>query len=282
MPEPRLAILSSLLLLLLPGLSLTAQDSLAYYLEAGAMASKHNFSVTLADDQGRESEIPVSVIKGKTAGRVFTVIAGVHGYEYPPIIAAQELIQDLDPAQLEGTVIILPLLNPGAFYGRSPFLNPQDQLNLNRIFPGDPSGTITERIADYVTQSVIAHSDVVLDIHGGDANEDLLPFVCYYNNEKRPQETLLAKQLSENSGFEYVVSYGYTLNDEDPAKYLFKQAVQDGKVGLSIECGKLGNVQPEAVTKIKVGVYRMLEQAGMMPPSEKQAVELIRLTDQSY
>lgn len=59
---------------------------------------------------------------------------------------------------------------------------------LNNASLGSGSGTITEQIANYITKQIIPFSDVFLDIHGGDANEDLLPFVCYYNNtseEKR-------------------------------------------------------------------------------------------------
>jgi len=102
----------------------------------------------------------------------------------------------------------------------------------------------------FITENIIPASDVFLDIHGGDAPEDLLPFICYYNNKNRPAQTQLAKELSDASGFEYVVSYPYTITDEEPAKYVFKQAVQDGKTGLSIEAGKLGIVQEEAVNLI--------------------------------
>ena len=72
-----------------------------------------------------------------------------------------------------------------------------------------------------------------------------------------------AKQQSETSGFEYVVSYAYTLKDDEPAKYVFKQAAQDGKIALSIESGKLGNIQKDAVALIKKGDYNMLNQLKM-------------------
>ena len=70
---------------------------------------------------------------------------------------------------------------------------------------------------------------------------------------KKPEQTALAKKLSEESGFDLVVSYSYKLNNSDPTKYGFKQAVQDGKTALSIESGKLGFVQEENVSLIKKG-----------------------------
>ena len=83
------------------------------------------------------------------------MIAGVHGYESPPIMASQELIQEIDKDSISGTLIIIPMANPRALYARTPNINPEDGLNLNRIFPGAPDGSITERIADFITHQVI-------------------------------------------------------------------------------------------------------------------------------
>ena len=134
----------------------------------------------------------------------------------------------------------------------------------------------------FITTNIIPESDVFLDIHGGDSPEDLIPFVCYYNNLRKPTQTALAKKLSEESGFEYIVSYPYTISDEDPAKYTFKQAVQDGKTALSIECGKLGNVQPESVDLIRQGVYNMLFTMNMYAKASKPHEKIVHLNSQEY
>jgi len=122
------------------------------------------------------SYMPVTILSGKEKGPVFTIIAGIHGFEYPPITAVQELIKEIDPKKLKGTLIVVPIANVGSFYKRTPFVNPSDYKNLNNAFPGSETGTITEQIANYITKQIIPQSDVFLDIHGGDANEDLLPF----------------------------------------------------------------------------------------------------------
>ena len=179
------AIITSLIII--ANIALFAQENLHQIITEGERPSKHNSYTELLDNEGNHSFIPVSIIKGKEEGPVFTITSGVHGCEYPPIIAAQSLIQEIDPELLSGTLIIIPLSNPQSFYGRKPFLNPQDNLNLNRSFPGSKDGSITERIAHFITTQIITESDVFLDIHGGDANEDLLPYVCYYNNESKPQ-----------------------------------------------------------------------------------------------
>ncbi|MFC0779931.1 succinylglutamate desuccinylase/aspartoacylase family protein [Flavobacterium sp. HJSW_4] len=202
--------------------------------------------------------MPVTIFSGKEKGPVFTIIAGIHGYEYPPIVAVQELIKEIDPNKLKGTLIIVPIANVGSFYKRTPFVNPSDHKNLNNAFPGSETGTITEQIANYISKQIIPQSDVFLDIHGGDANEDLLPFVCYYNNTSEEKKTELSAKLSEISGINHIVSYPYTITKTEPAKYAFKQASQNGKTALSIEAGKLGNVQTESVHLIKKAVYNML------------------------
>ena len=243
---------------------------------------RENLRITFEDPLGNSGYLPITILKGSTEGPVFTIVAGVHGFEYPPIVASQELLQEIEVSELKGTLIVIPIANVASFYTRTSFINPQDQTNLNNAFPGDPKGTITQQLAHFITANVIPVSDVFLDIHGGDACEDLIPFICYYSNTKKPEQTAVAKTLSEVSGFEYIVSYPYTINDAEPAKYTFKQAVQDGKIALSIEAGKLGNVQEEAVQLIKKGVYNMLREMDMYHKGSDTNVPRIYLNHQTY
>lgn len=245
-------------------------------------STKENVRIKFSDDLGNSTYLPISIIKGKAPGPVFTIVAGVHGYEYPPIIATQNLLKQIKPEELKGTIIIIPIANIASFFTRTPFINPQDQKNLNNTFPGKKDGSITEKIAYFITSNIISVSDVFLDVHGGDAPEDLLPFVCYYDNTKKPDQTALAKKLSENSGFQYVVSYPYNISETEPAKYTFKQAVQDGKIALSIECGKLGNVQKENVNLIEQGVFNMLETMEMYYNGTGAHNNIIQRNSQTY
>jgi len=244
--------------------------------------SKENIRIEFSDVSGNSGHLPISIIKGEIEGPVFTIVAGVHGYEYPPIMAIQKLLKEIKAEELKGTLIIIPMANMASFFTRTPFINPQDQKNLNNAFPGKKQGSITEQIAYFITTHIISVSDVFLDVHGGDACEDLIPFVCYYNNTKKPNKTALAKKLSEHSGFEYIVSYPYNISDTEPAKYTFKQAVQDGKTALSIECGKLGNVQNENIDLIKKGVYNMLQTMDMYSNGTGAHKNIVYRNNQTY
>ncbi|WP_111596958.1 succinylglutamate desuccinylase/aspartoacylase family protein [Chitinophaga skermanii] len=237
---------------------------------------------TLRDGQATAT-MPVRVIKGIEPGPTFAIVAGIHGYEYPPIMATQQIMQSIDPAKLHGILIFVPLANTAAFYGRTPFLNPIDQKNLNNAFPGKKKGTITEQIAYTLRTEVMDISDYFLDIHAGDANENLLPFACFYNNTLFPAQTKAAEELCRIAGFEYVVSYPYTLQPTDPAKYAFKQASQQGIVALSLEAGELGNVQASNVQLLQQAVMNMLQHVNMYPSSQSLASPTIKmLRNQSY
>lgn len=272
----------SFLLVLLTVTMAKSQNPFQTAFNATTRPSKEQIRIDFEDDLGNAGHLPVAIIKGKTDGPVFTIVAGVHGYEYPPIVATQAILREIDMEKLSGTLVIIPIANLGSFFTRTPFINPQDQKNLNNAFPGKADGSITEQIAHFITTNIIPVSDVFLDVHGGDACEDLIPFVCYYNHTKKPEQTALAKKLSENSGFEFVVSYPYTIAETDPAKYTFKQAAQDGKTALSIECGKLGNVQEENVALIKKGVYNMLATMDMYANGSGPHPNIVYRNDQSY
>ena len=100
----------------------------------------------------------------------------MHGSEYVSIDAGIRLAAGLDPADMRGQVLCLPLLNPPAFWQRTPYVCPVDNLNPNRVFPGKPLGTFTERLAWHLTERAIRHADAYFDLHGGDIPEALVPF----------------------------------------------------------------------------------------------------------
>ncbi|WP_222937116.1 M14 family metallopeptidase [Cytophaga sp. FL35] len=258
------------------------QESFKDKFEETKAGSLLKFKASFNDSLSNSAELPVVIIKGKEKGKVLTILAGVHGYEYPPIMAVQEFLGEIRPMDLKGSLIVIPISSTAAFYGRSVFINPNDGVNLNNAFPGKEKGTVTQQVAHYITKNIIPLTDVFLDIHGGDASEDLIPFVCYYNHQGQPKATAMAKKLSETSGFSNIVSYDYTLKDTEPAKYAFKQAVQDGKVGLSFEAGKLGNVQADAVALNKNGIYNVMNGLQMYRTKLDLPSELKKYNDQGY
>jgi predicted deacylase len=121
--------------------------------------------------------VPLCIINGAEKGKTVGVIGGTHGTEFASIEAVIRAIKTLDPKKMRGTVLAVPVLNGPQFEHKTMFLSPFDQLNLNRVFPGDKEGTLSHRIAFTVYENVIKRCDALMDCHGGDVNEDINGFV---------------------------------------------------------------------------------------------------------
>jgi predicted deacylase len=132
--------------------------------QSGTKAQGHLHIAYHAD--GHPIQMPVIVVNGKRDGPVLSVVAGVHGDEYDSMIAASRFANELDPQELKGAVIDIPIVNTPAFDASSR-VSPIDNLNLNRIFPGKKDGFISERIAYTLTNEVICKSQCFIDMHGG-------------------------------------------------------------------------------------------------------------------
>jgi uncharacterized protein len=122
---------------------------------------------------------PVIEVTGSADGPRLTVIAGVHGCEYAPMAAVRKWAAGLAGTDLRGSVRAVPVLNQTAFRARSPFVVPEDGKNLNRCFPGNPAGTLAERLAHATFSQLIMGSDALVDAHAGDLPEALEPFALY-------------------------------------------------------------------------------------------------------
>ncbi len=209
--------------------------------------------------------IPVTIFHGLRKGPVLTLIAGIHGSEYSPIMSMQELPPLLDAAQMAGTLIIVHIANMPAFTGRTIYFGPQDLKNLNRSFPGKPDGTVTERIAHALTTHVIKPADYVIDIHSGDGNESLRPsYSAYYAEAGGEQVINESKRIAVAFGLETIVQFAGDYDSVDDAIYTSAQAVTLGIPAMDVESGELGIIDNTFIDPITKGALNVLKELGMI------------------
>lgn len=152
--------------------------------------------------------IPFGIVEGTKPGPCLLVTAGVHASEYCSIETAVRLMRT-SPDTLQGTLVVLPILNMQGFRKRSIYIMPEDGRNLNRMFPGKPDGSVSERLANWLVTQVYPHADAYLDLHGGDLDESLTPFTIY------PGTCHRSKELAEVFGLPVAIAssnYGNTVN----------------------------------------------------------------------
>lgn len=213
-----------------------------------------------AGDNG--TSIPFSIIRGTADGPVLALIAGTHGMEYVPIVALQRLREEIDPKTLRGTIVMVHVANMPSFLGRTIYYSPADGKNLNRVFPGRPDGSLSERIAHAITTEVIAKATHVVDLHCGDGNESLRPYT-YWITTGEPQVAEAGRAMALAFGLDRIVVDRERPPDPSASIYLSNTAVTRGKPALTTETGALGQVDEASIALVRRGVAGLLRHLGM-------------------
>jgi predicted deacylase len=150
---------------------------------------------------GSDIYVPLMIVNGASDGPVLNISSGCHGDEYEGGEAIRRAYHALNPKQLAGALLGVPIMNPLAFEAGYR-LSPTDHLNLNRTFPGKERGFYTERLAYVYLNEIVKRSDCVADLHGGGNIMTLAPMVIYRDLGGEA----LAKQaydLARSTGFEW-------------------------------------------------------------------------------
>lgn len=201
--------------------------------------------------------IPIIIIQNGTGPTVY-FNGGSHGGEYEGPICLLKLSRELEPEQIQGRVIIIPALNlPAVKIGQR--LSPIDNKDMNRVFPGDSAGTVSEIVAHYVHDIILPLTDVVVDLHSGGHSLKLMPFISmhYLENVVQRQKTLGAL-----TAFQAPISL---ISREFTGEGLLDYAVEAmGKVFLWTELAGGGSVSPYALNVAEIGVRNILKHFDML------------------
>jgi len=236
-------------------------------LSAGTLSAPHGekrYGVNEFLVDGQPYRLPMWLINGAGEGPTLVVTGGVHAAEYASIAAALELGRSLDPGNLSGRVIVVPIVNMPAFRARSIYVCPLDGKNPNRVFPGNAQGSASEQIADWVFRNVISQATHYVDLHGGDLIEALVPFTIFFRSgNQRVDEASL--EMARVFGIHFLVC------SETPGS-TFCAASVAGIPSILTESGGQGIWTTGDVRLHTDGLNRLMRHLKMIPGIAPEAV----------
>jgi predicted deacylase len=234
--------------------------------ERGAKAQGRHQIGVLRD--GSPVALPVRIVRGAKDGPTVSMTGCVHGDEWFGLAMINRLLDKIDPAELSGTLIGFPLANPFAVIAKSR-VSPLDYegSNLDYVFPGNPNGLITERVAAAIFEAGIRQADYHLDFHEGGYD-----FIAKYlivrqpaDNERIGEQNL---RLARSFGMGIPVNLWHLTPERRTTGYSGALTLQTAAIGvpsLMVELGGGGRIWPEFVEIGWHGTTNVLKELGMLP-----------------
>jgi N-alpha-acetyl-L-2,4-diaminobutyrate deacetylase len=202
-------------------------------------------------------EIPIVVVKNGT-GPTVLFTGGVHGDEYEGLISVSQLARTLDPATIQGRVIMMPAVNVPAVLNDTR-LSPVDNRDLNRCFPGNPRGTFSEMLAHFVDSVILPHVDISVDVHtAGHSCDSALSTNMHYLSDPEMRRKTMAAAAAFGAPYN-VVFWGV-----DEGATLTSSVERRGILSLGTELGGWGRVNIEGVRIGHRGLSNTLKHFGLI------------------
>ena len=220
-------------------------------------------------DAGGGVALDLFELVGSGAGLVVALLAGVHGDEPEGILAARLLLGSLEGDSFEGTVLAVPVANPAAVAADTR-LNPQDEKNLARVFPGSWVGSPSEGLARVISDELIAPADLLIDLHSAGRDYEMPLFVGFSSvpAELRERAALAAYAMGLPVVWEHsAVNPGRSLS----------AASALGVPSIYVEASGGGAVRAGELHQVVAGLRRVLAALGMLTASVKAADPPVRV-----
>jgi predicted deacylase len=243
-----------------------AQTNLTVGTASAAPGQKSTGFLEIPAGSDAATKIPVVVVNGSRPGPVLALVAGSHGTEYASIIALEELVKSIEPADVSGAVIIIPLVNLASFEQKVPHVNPVDNKSMNRFFPGRADGTQTERASWWITKEVIEKCDYLIDFHGGDLDENLRPY-SYWAPMGNAKQDAVSRDMNLAFGLDHIVIEEDRPKDPNASKYLDNTSSLRGKPSIAVEAGYAGTTDPSDIAALVNGSMNVMRYLKMLTGS---------------
>lgn len=205
--------------------------------------------------EGTNEQMPVTFINGAEDGKTVLITSGIHGGEYEGICTAIELAQELNPAELAGQLAIIHPCSMQTFAAKEENITPEDGKNLNRVFPPDKDGTLTDKIAWTLWDLFQSKSDFHIDLHG--CFSDWITPHVYYTGVAEEEVAAIAKAAAEVVNVEYMVR-SVSVNG------CYNHSGVSGIPGILLERGESCLFSREEIPLYKADVRNVLRHLGVL------------------
>lgn len=195
--------------------------------------------------------LSVEIHHGKRPGPTMFVSAAVHGDEVIGVEIVRRLLRAPQLVALRGTLLIVPVVNSFGFLSRSRYL--PDRRDLNRCFPGSPTGSLGSRLAHIFLNEVVLRCDFGVDLHSAAIHRTNLPQVRVSPSDK------VTRKMAQDFGAPVVLTS--SLRDGS----LRAIAAERGTPVLLYEAGEGLRFDEMAVRAGLAGILRVMRGADMLP-----------------
>lgn len=218
---------------------------------------------------GFDVHIPMHVVKGVNEGPVLVVQSGLSGLEIEPALILPHVVDELDPAEMAGTIVLVPLMNTSGFEFEQ-INSAWDDKNLNELGKGRADGTVSEQMVHAYYQEVLSQADALIDVHSG-AQWSYHRYASVYDTGDAKWSRALATAL----GLEQVVIM--SPDDQSMARSL----AEEGRAVVSLNVGGgpgLREFREEDMARIRQAIFNGMKHLGMLsgaPEYESEQVTVI-------
>jgi hypothetical protein len=226
-------------------------------ISAGPGEKAKGFVVVDTTASGTQVRVPVILINGAKEGPTLLVTSGVHGDDLNTIPMVWRIAENVDPAELSGQLIAIPICNPPAFEAGS-HLSPGDNKSLS--FPGNAQGSISERMGYHLYHKIVVQADYLLDMHGGSVRSTLAALVVV--DHGADEETVEAANAMAEAFNPDLIIEGKSKGGQPPTA-MFQITSRNGNPGLLIGMGKMGFNESDTVRGAR-GVLNVMRHLNMM------------------
>jgi uncharacterized protein len=208
---------------------------------------------------GTSATFPLIVIKGIKHGPTVALTGGIHGDEYEGPTALWQLAEEINPSELAGRVLIVPVANLAAFAAGTR-TSPVDGQNLARIFPGDPGGTLSFRLAHALFERVVAGADVLVDCHSGGVRLAFAEVAGFY----APGDGIGAATAAASRHLACIMGLEHIWRLPARPGVLSYEAARRGIAVSGGEIGGRGGLLVAEAEGYRAGILRILKAKGMI------------------